>query len=63
MSNLLLSEKTLLVAEGNGEECLEKTGGNHWDALRASHRLILSEPFSFVMVCFFNQARTYFQNK
>jgi hypothetical protein len=63
MSNLLLSEKTLLVAEGNEANELEKTGGNQWDALRASHRLILSEPFSSVMVCLFNQARTYFQNK
>ena len=62
-SNLLLSEKTLLVAEGNVLDCLEKTGGNQWDALRASHRLALKEPLGSVMVCLFNQARTYFQNK
>ena len=49
-SNLLLSEKTLLVAEGNEANRLEKTGGNHWDALRASHRLALKEPLGSVMV-------------
>ena len=39
-SNLFLGEKTVRSAEGGTPNSLGKMGGNHWDALRASHQKV-----------------------
>ena len=63
ISNLLLGEKTVRVAEGDAPNSFGKMGGNQWDALRASHHLALKKPIRSVLVSLLYQVRTYFQNK
>ena len=60
ISNLLLAEKTVRVAEGDALNSLGKLGGNQWDALRASHALGSSVSFSRKLEYLYDCARTYF---
>jgi hypothetical protein len=63
ISNLLLGEKTVRVAEGDAPNSLGKIGGNPWDALRASRIGASKKPISKILVSLLYQVRTYFQNK
>ena len=71
ISNLLLGEKTLRACAPNSDSFLANSpadsdtnsGGNHWDALRASRILASKKPLSSLLVCLLYQVRTYFQNK
>ena len=49
-SNLLLGEKTVRVAFGDAPNSLGKSGGNPWDALRASRILASKKPSSSFVV-------------
>ena len=71
ISNLLLGEKTLRACAPDSDSFLANSpadsdtdsGGNHWDALRASRLLTSKKPLSSLLVCLLYQVRTYFQNK
>ena len=69
--NLLLGEKTLRACAPDSDsfladshsKSLADSGGNHWDALRASRIWASKIPLSKILVCLLYQVRTYFQNK
>ena len=56
-SNLLLGEKQVRASAPNSDSFLansptdsgRNSGGNHWDALRASHILASSKPFCLIL--------------
>ncbi len=50
ISNLLLGEKTVRVAEGDAPNSFGKSGGNPWDALRASRIGVSKKPLSKILV-------------
>src|SRR3989344_3290532 len=68
ISNLLLGEKSVRASAPDLDSFLansplnsgRNSGGNHWDALRASRMLALKKPLSSVLVCLLYQVRTYF---
>jgi len=70
-SNLLLGEKILCACAPDSDSFLAdspadsggNSGGNHWDALRASRILVSEKPISSLLVHLLYQVRTYFQNR
>ena len=60
ISNLLLGEKTVRVAEGDAPNSLGKIGGNPWDALRASRISAGISSENRIKECLYDSARTYF---
>ena len=70
-SDLLLGEKTLRTCAPDSDSFLANfladSGGNHWDALRASHIWTSEKPpkksLSLILVYLLYQARTYFQSR
>src|SRR3989338_8979608 len=68
---LLLGEKSVRASAPDLDSFLANTplhsgrnsGGNHWDALRASRMLASKKPSSLLLVSVLYQARTFFQNK
>ena len=63
ISNLLLGEKTVRVAEGDAPNSFGKSGETAWAALCAAHSAVHSKPLRSVLVSLLYQVRTYFQNK
>ena len=55
--------KGMRVAEGDAPNSFGKSGGNPWDALRASRIGVSKKPLSKILVSLLYQVRTYFQNK
>ena len=71
ISNLLLGEKQVRASAPDLDSFLanspldsgRNSGGNHWDALRASRMLASKKPISSLLVYLLYQVRTYFQNR
>jgi len=63
MSNLRLGGKVVVVAVGDAQENGSVSVPTQWAALRAAHASVGQMPTSSILVCLFNHARTFFQNK